>query len=173
MITIDPKNGAFRVSVEYWKDGKRIRKTKRLPVGVDDIETAKVIERRLLGEDDPRLSDALARCPSGKPGTVYALKNECAPGLIKVGMTRNSVHSRIKNLSTAFPKNWEVVEQCMVKDPEHVEGVLHAHWFQRRATNNRELFRLDEAEIRKAFALCGELCGVDLSAAIATIGAKR
>lgn len=41
MIGIDPKNGAYRVSAEYWSEGRRIRKTKRLPKGVD-LETAQI-----------------------------------------------------------------------------------------------------------------------------------
>lgn len=172
MIGIDQKNGAYRVSVEYWKDGKRIRKTKRLPKAVD-IETARMVERRMLGEDCPALADALRGCPAGRAGVVYALKNEGAPGLIKVGMTRNSVWSRIKNLSTGYPQDWEVVEECGVKDPEYVERALHAHWSLWRETMNRELFRIEEAEVRKAFAVCRELCEVDLSAAINVIGAKR
>lgn len=172
MIGIDPKNGAYRVSVEYWSEGRRIRKTKRLPKGVD-LETAQIIERRMLGDDNPKLTDALKRCPNGKAGAVYALKNDGAPGLIKIGMTRNTVGERIKNLSTGYAQNWEVVDECQVRDPEYVERALHEHWSSVRAASNKELFRLKEDEVMKVFALCRDLCEIDLMAAIMKIGAKR
>lgn len=82
------------------------------------------------------------------PNIIYVLTNEAMPGLVKIGLTTDSVESRISNLSSgsAVPLPFECHYAAEI--PEHmnlekVEKTLHQLFSEHRVNPKREFFRIE------------------------------
>ena len=78
-------------------------------------------------------------------GYVYVLKNECMPGLIKIGITDN-MQERMRTLNnTSVPVQFEAVYTCKVSrdDMRKIETALHKAFSPDRVNPKREFFRMD------------------------------
>jgi len=78
-------------------------------------------------------------------GYVYVLKNECMPGLIKIGITDN-IQERMRVLNnTSVPVQFESVYTCVVRkaDMRKIESALHKAFAPDRVNPKREFFRMD------------------------------
>jgi len=76
---------------------------------------------------------------------VYILTNEAMPGLVKIGLTSDSVESRISQLSgfTGLPLPFECYFAAEVDDAGRIEGVLQKLFSEYRVNPKREFFRID------------------------------
>ena len=77
-------------------------------------------------------------------GFVYVLKNECMPGLIKIGITDN-MQERLRTLNnTSVPVQFESVYTCKVRmeDMRRIEDALHRAFAPDRVNPRRESFRM-------------------------------
>jgi len=79
------------------------------------------------------------------PEIVYVLTNEAMPGLVKIGLTTESVESRLTQLSssTGVPLAFECYYAARVDDGSRVERILHQLFAEHRVNPKREFFRLD------------------------------
>lgn len=75
---------------------------------------------------------------------VYILTNEAMPGLIKIGLTNDSVEARLTNLSSAtgVPLPFECYFAAEVKDAARIVKVLHQLFAEARINPKREFFKL-------------------------------
>lgn len=82
-----------------------------------------------------------------KAGLVYILKNECMPGIVKVGRTNRTAMERANELfTTGVPVPFEVVFAIYSADVVAFEAEVHAELQQYRIVGNREFFRIDTEE---------------------------
>lgn len=78
-------------------------------------------------------------------GYVYVLKNECMPGLVKIGITDN-MEERLRTLNnTSVPVQFESVYTCTVQKGlmRKIEAALHKAFSTDRVNPKREFFRMD------------------------------
>lgn len=78
------------------------------------------------------------------PEIVYILTNEAMPGLIKIGLTTDSLQARLTSLSshTGVPLPFECYFAAEVKDCARTEKILHQLFADARVNPKREFFRL-------------------------------
>lgn len=81
-------------------------------------------------------------------GFVYVLRNECMPGIYKIGVTARSPSDRCAELSasTGVPVAFEVVCCGEVSNAFGFECALHSELAERRISRKREFFRLSDYE---------------------------
>jgi hypothetical protein len=82
--------------------------------------------------------------------TVYVLVNPAMPGIVKIGMTRESdAGARIAALSssTAVPLPFECVYACNVPDALTVERAIHRAFGPDRINPSREFFRIESSRV--------------------------
>jgi hypothetical protein len=80
---------------------------------------------------------------------VYVLTNEAMPGLIKIGLTENSVSERILQLdTTSIPVPFQCYYAARVEDNKRVEKALHTAFGDFRVRPNREFFKLDPFRVK-------------------------
>jgi len=86
---------------------------------------------------------------------VYVLTNEAMPGLIKIGLTGESVESRLTALSshTGVPLAFECYFAAEVKDGARIERTLHQLFADSRINPRREFFRLDPEKVVLAISI--------------------
>lgn len=86
---------------------------------------------------------------------VYVLTNEAMPGLVKIGMTSDSVEDRITQLSstTGVPLRFECYYAGEVADVVKVEKILHQLFAEDRVNPKREFFRLEPERVVLALSL--------------------
>lgn len=89
------------------------------------------------------------------PDIVYVLTNEAMPGLIKIGLTSDSVEARLTNLSshTGVPLAFECYFAAEVKDGSRIERTLHQLFAEVRINPKREFFRLDPEKVVLAISI--------------------
>ena len=89
------------------------------------------------------------------PEIVYVLTNEAMPGLIKIGLTSDTVEARLTNLSshTGVPLPFECYFAAEVKDGGRIEKTLHQLFAEFRINPKREFFRLDPEKIVLAISI--------------------
>jgi hypothetical protein len=89
------------------------------------------------------------------PNIVYVLTNEAMPGLVKIGLTGDSVESRIANLnsSAAVPLPFECYYAAEVDDMNRVERILHNLFAEYRVNPRREFFRIDPEKVVVALSI--------------------
>jgi len=76
-------------------------------------------------------------------GYVYVLKNDCMPGVFKIGMTTRSVKERIAELNgTNLPMEYECVAKAYSKNPEVDEAAIHEIFKEYRVNSQREFFKV-------------------------------
>ncbi len=84
-------------------------------------------------------------------GFVYVLSNPSMPGLVKIGMTTDTVLERAAQLSaaTGVPESYVVEGYVACVDPRRVEAALHER-FETRRKAGREFFQVELAEALSA-----------------------
>ena len=89
------------------------------------------------------------------PDTVYVLVNEAMPGLIKIGLTAETVEARLTALSsaTAVPLPFECYFAAEVADGARIEKTLHQLFSESRINPRREFFRLDPEKVVLAISI--------------------
>ena len=92
------------------------------------------------------------------PRLIYVLKNEAMPGLVKIGLTTDSVESRISNLSssTGVPLPFEC--HFAAEIPEEVnldklEKTLHQLFAEHRINPKREFFKVEPEKVVLALSI--------------------
>jgi T5orf172 domain len=87
-------------------------------------------------------------------GIVYIVINEAMPGLCKIGITENSVESRIRQLdTTSVPLPFQVYYAARVADIQRVERLLHDAFLDTRVRKSREFFRVSPERVKSALLL--------------------
>jgi hypothetical protein len=80
---------------------------------------------------------------------VYILTNEAMPGIIKIGLTENSVSERVLQLdTTSVPVPFQCYYAARVEDHKKVERALHTAFGDFRVRPNREFFRMDPFRVK-------------------------
>lgn len=92
------------------------------------------------------------------PRLIYVLKNEAMPGLVKIGLTTDTVESRISNLSasTGVPLPYEC--HFAAEIPEEVnlvklERTLHQLFSEHRINPKREFFKVEPEKVVLALSI--------------------
>jgi len=100
------------------------------------------------------------------PNIVYILTNEAMPGLVKIGLTTDSVESRIVQLSnhSGIPLPFECYFAAEVKDCDKLEKTLHQLFSENRINPKREFFEIDPEKVVLAISI-GEFKEVTLGVA--------
>lgn len=86
---------------------------------------------------------------------VYVMTNECMPGIVKIGLTSDSVESRLTQLSssTAVPLPFECYFAAKVQDSAKLEKKLHQLFTEYRVNPKREFFRVDPEKVVLAISI--------------------
>jgi hypothetical protein len=80
---------------------------------------------------------------------VYILTNEAMPGIIKIGLTENSVSERVLQLdTTSVPVPFQCYYAARVDDHKKVERALHTAFGDFRVRSNREFFKMDPFRVK-------------------------
>ena len=80
---------------------------------------------------------------------VYILTNEAMPGIIKIGLTENSVSDRVLQLdTTSVPVPFQCYYAARVEDHKKIERALHTAFGDFRVRPNREFFRMDPFRVK-------------------------
>lgn len=92
------------------------------------------------------------------PRLIYVLTNEAMPGLVKIGLTTDTVESRISNLSsnTGVPLPFEC--HFAAEIPEEVnllklEKTLHQLFAEHRINPKREFFKVEPEKVVLALSI--------------------
>lgn len=93
-------------------------------------------------------------------GFVYVLTNRAMPGLVKIGFSTRSPEERAVELSTTgVPFPFQVAYSASVDYPAEAEAAIHAALDKRRASSEREFFRVsveDAVRVIEEACLLGE-----------------
>ncbi len=94
---------------------------------------------------------------SEKEGIVYIISNPRMEGLIKIGMTRDSVEQRINNLSsvTGVPARFELRFAGRVDDCKKTENILHTAFKKERINEKKEFFEMSYERAKELLEACG------------------
>lgn len=86
---------------------------------------------------------------------IYILTNETMPGLVKIGLTTDSVESRISQLSahSGVPLPFECYFAAEVKDCAKLEKTLHKLFSEGRVNPKREFFKIDPEKVVLAISI--------------------
>jgi len=88
------------------------------------------------------------------PDIVYILTNEAMPGLIKIGLTGNSVAQRMRELdSSGIALPFQCYYAARVERGSFVENKLHIAFGDFRVRQSREFFRLDPFRAKAALEI--------------------
>jgi hypothetical protein len=92
------------------------------------------------------------------PGLIYVLTNEAMPGLVKIGLTTDSVESRIANLSSnsGVPLPFECHFAAAVPDDVNLpklEKTLHQLFAEHRVNPKREFFKVEPEKVVLALSI--------------------
>ena len=89
------------------------------------------------------------------PEIIYVLTNEAMPGIVKVGLTNDSVEARLTQLSTAsgVPVPFECYFAAEVADAAKLERTLHQLFAETRVNPKREFFRVDPEKVVLAISI--------------------
>ena len=86
---------------------------------------------------------------------VYLLTNEAMPGIVKIGMTTDSIESRIGQLNahSGVPLPFECFFAAEVDSCSRVEKILHQLFSEHRINPKREFFRIDPEKVVLAISI--------------------
>ncbi|NTV60613.1 MAG: GIY-YIG nuclease family protein [Chlorobiaceae bacterium] len=89
------------------------------------------------------------------PNIIYVLTNESMPGIVKVGLTNESVESRITQLSahSGVPLPFECYFAAEVIDCVKLEKTLHQLFSEARINPKREFFKIDPEKVVLAISI--------------------
>lgn len=82
-------------------------------------------------------------------GLIYVLTNECMPGLVKIGMTTQTIKARMSNLyGTGVPVQFECIFalRVPVDDLRKVEQIIHLTYEDVRKNPHREFFEIADTD---------------------------
>jgi hypothetical protein len=91
------------------------------------------------------------------PTILYILTNEAMPDLIKIGLTTDSVETRIRQLSlaTGVPLPFECYFAAEVENAVEKEKILHQLFGDYRINPKREFFSVDPEKVVLAISMGG------------------
>ena len=86
---------------------------------------------------------------------VYVLTNEAIPGIVKIGLTNDTVESRLSalNYHTGVPLPFECYFAAEVESCSRVEKILHQLFSDARINPKREFFRIDPEKVVLAVSI--------------------
>jgi hypothetical protein len=86
---------------------------------------------------------------------VYVLTNEAMPGIVKIGLTNDSVESRLGSLNShsGVPLPFECFFAAEVDSCSRVEKILHQLFSEYRINPKREFFRIDPEKVVLAISI--------------------
>jgi hypothetical protein len=92
------------------------------------------------------------------PGIIYVLKNEAMPGLVKIGLTMDSVESRISSLScsSGVPLPFECHFAAEIPDTVNLvklEKTLHQLFLEHRINPKREFYKVEPEKVVLALSI--------------------
>lgn len=92
------------------------------------------------------------------PRLIYVLTNEAMPGLVKIGLTTDSVESRIANLSSGsgVPLPFECHFAAEIPDTvslDKIEKTLHQLFAEHRINPKREFFKVEPEKVVLALSI--------------------
>lgn len=92
------------------------------------------------------------------PRIIYVLTNEAMPGLVKIGLTSDSVESRVANLSasTGVPLPFECHFAAEIPEGvnlEKIEKTLHQLFAEHRINPRREFFKVEPEKVVLALSI--------------------
>jgi hypothetical protein len=89
------------------------------------------------------------------PDIIYVLTNEAMPGLVKIGLTTDSIESRISSLSatTSIPLPFECFFAAEVANCGKLEKQLHQLFSESRINPKREFFKVDPEKVVLAISI--------------------
>lgn len=89
------------------------------------------------------------------PDIIYVLINEAMPGLVKIGLTTDSIESRIAQLSSpgGVPLPFECYFAAEVDDAGRLEKKLHQLFSESRVNPRREFFKVDPEKVVVAISI--------------------
>jgi hypothetical protein len=89
------------------------------------------------------------------PNIIYVLTNEAMPGIVKVGLSTDSVEARITQLSSAtgVPLPFECYFAAEVEDCSKLERTLHQLFSENRVNPKREFFKIDPEKVVLAISI--------------------
>jgi hypothetical protein len=92
------------------------------------------------------------------PRLIYVLKNEAMPGLVKIGLTTDSVESRISSLSssTGVPLPFECHFAAEIPEEfnlDKLEKTLHQLFAEHRINPKREFFKVEPEKVVLALSI--------------------
>lgn len=98
-------------------------------------------------EDVIYLSESIMD-PSGAirdPEWIYILVNKSMPGMVKIGMTTDTVEARAKqiNAATGVPTPWIPVFKFRCYGSRFLEQEVHEYLAKERVNTHREMFNID------------------------------
>lgn len=84
-------------------------------------------------------------------GFVYVLRNDCMPGIFKIGYTDRAPMQRCEELSgsTSIPCAFEMVCYGEIDGAQSLESALHVAWDANRLRRGREFFRLGLGDLHR------------------------
>lgn len=90
-------------------------------------------------------------------GIVYILTNDAMPGIIKIGITDDSVENRIKSLdNTSLPMPFRFYFAIESKRYKEIEKLVHDTFSAFRVRENREFFKMDPERAVSALRISGD-----------------
>lgn len=86
---------------------------------------------------------------------VYVLTNEAMPGIVKIGLTTDSVESRLSSLNShsGEPLPFECFFAAEVDSCTRIERILHQLFSDARINPKREFFRVDPEKVVLAISI--------------------
>jgi hypothetical protein len=90
-------------------------------------------------------------------GIVYILTNDAMPGIIKIGITDDTVENRIKSLdNTSLPLPFRFYFAIESKRYKEIEKLAHDTFSAFRIRENREFFKMDPERAVSALKISGD-----------------
>ena len=90
-------------------------------------------------------------------GIVYVLTNDAMPGIVKIGITEESVENRIKSLdNTSLPLPFRFYFAIESKRYKEIEKLAHDTFSAFRVRENREFFKMDPERAVSALKISGD-----------------
>jgi hypothetical protein len=93
------------------------------------------------------------------PNLIYVLTNEAMPGLVKVGLSTDSVESRISSLNTTgVPLPFECHFAAEIPEAvnlDRLEKILHKLFAEHRINPKREFFKVEPEKVVLALSIGG------------------
>lgn len=89
------------------------------------------------------------------PQIVYILTNEAMPGIVKIGLTADSIEARLSalNCHSGVPLPFECHFAAEVDSCARIERILHQLFSEQRINPRREFFRVDPEKVVLAISI--------------------